>query len=236
VRSGQSFIGSVIYPSGRCRSGGACLQNDKESPPVKPGANTPAVDQWYAVYCQPLRERQAAVALEYRLGLATYLPEIRRRFRGQVQQAPLFPRYLFVRADLYAAAPSRINATPGVLRLVAFGETPQPIPAAAIEALCQQVEQLNAQGGLPEHGFHPGDPVLLASGPLQGLAALFVGPTTPSERVRVLVDFLGSLREVDVHVETLEKPNVPVVFRRERGTRGKGRRIKQHKLRMKNGE
>jgi transcription antitermination factor NusG len=96
-----------------------------------------------------------------------------------------------------------------------------------IEALRQQVDLLNAQGGLPEHSFRPGDPVLLTRGPLEGVAALFVGPTTPSERVRVLVQFLGSLREVDVDVETLELPGQHAEFKRERRTRGKGRRIRQ---------
>jgi transcriptional antiterminator RfaH len=190
--------------------------------------NRRAPEHWYVVHCQPLKERQAAAALEHNLGLATYLPEIRRRFRGQLQQAPLFPRYLFVRANLHTTAPSQINATPGVLRLVAFDETPQPVPAAVIGALYQRVCELNVQGGLLEHQFRPGDPVQLADGPLQGLEALFVGPTKPSERVRILVHFLGSLREVDVDVDVLAKPAPGLIFRRERRTRGKGRRIKQH--------
>jgi len=185
------------------------------------------LESWYVVHCQPLKERQADAALAHYLGLITYLPAIRRRFRGRVQQAPLFPRYLFVRANLQVVALSTINATPGVLRMVAFDARPQPVSAALIEALRQRVDLLNAQGGLPEHNFHPGEAVQLKDGPLQGLEAVFVGPMKPSERVQILIHFLGQLREVDVDVDMLERPSSMPTLKRERRTRGKGRRVKR---------
>ena len=182
-----------------------------------------ATRAWYAVHCQPLKERRAAAALHDLLGLTVYLPEVRRLFRGELQQAPFFPRYLFVRANLHEVSPSAINTTPGVVRLVTIGDTPQPIPARVIAAIQENLDRLDEQGGLPRHNYQPGDTVQLRSGPLRGMEAVFMGPMQPSERARVLVKFLGELREIDIDVGMLEdaKPEP----RRERRTRGKGRHI-----------
>jgi transcriptional antiterminator RfaH len=182
---------------------------------------------WYVVHCQPFKERQVAAALEDQLGLAVFLPEVRRRYRREVQPAPLFPRYLFVRANLQAIPLSRINTTPGVLRLVAFASVPQPVPASVVRAIRERVDDLNAQGGLLEHHFHPGETVRLAAGPLRGLEAIFKGPMHPSERVRVLIEFLGQLREAEVDVDLLERTSPSPAPKRERRTRGKGRGIKR---------
>jgi transcriptional antiterminator RfaH len=185
-----------------------------------------ALDQWYVVHCKPIKESYAAAMLQDWLGLYVYLPEVRRRFRGQIRQAPLFPRYLFVRANLQAIGVSSINATPGVLRLVTFGELPQPVPASVIETLRQRVDDFNARGGLAEHHFRTGAAVRLKDGPLRGLDAVFVGSVKPSERVRVLINFLGQLREAEVDVDTLEEVASDRAPKRERRTRGGGRRIK----------
>jgi transcriptional antiterminator RfaH len=176
------------------------------------------------VYCAPLGERWAAAALEERLGLAIYLPEIRRRSRGKIGPALLFPRYLFVRANLQKVAPRDINTMPGVIRLVTFGDVPMPIPETVIDALRERVDTLNTTGGL-EHRFQSGETVRLKEGPLLGLEAIFVGPLHPSDRVRVLIDFLGCLREVEVAVDTLERTPTIVPTKRERRTRGRGRPI-----------
>src|SRR6266487_4574967 len=109
--------------------------------------------QWYVVHCKRLNERQAATTLEKLLGLTTYLPEIQRRRRGQVQCSPFFPSYLFVWADLREVIMSHINAMPGVLRLISFGDLPQPVPISVVEEIRQRVDDLNAHGGLIPHNF-----------------------------------------------------------------------------------
>jgi transcription antitermination factor NusG len=185
-----------------------------------------AADQWYVIHCKRLREWRAAAALEERLGLATYLPEIQRRHRGQMQRFPFFPGYLFVWANLREVVLSHINAMPGVLRLVAIGELPQPVPMRVIEEIRQRVDDLNAHGGLIPHNFRPGDTLKLKDSPLQGLEAIFLGPMKPSERVRVLIDFLGHYREAEVDVDMLEHISTELTPKLERRTRGKGRRIK----------
>jgi transcriptional antiterminator RfaH len=183
--------------------------------------------QWYVVYCQPLKERQAARALTDVLELPVFLPEITRRFRGQVERTMFFPRYLFVRVNLQEVPLNRLNMMPGVQELLRFGGMLQPIPSNVVEAILQQLEHLNAEGGLPLHDFEPGESVRFKKGPLQGLDAIFVGSTRSCDRVRILIEFLGQLREVELGVEMLLGTHVGPTIRRSRRTRGKGRHIQQ---------
>jgi transcriptional antiterminator RfaH len=183
-------------------------------------------NQWYAVYTQLARERQAAAALEALLGLTAYLPEIRQHDGTTTRHIPYFARYFFVTADLQRVAPSAINATPGVGRLVMFDGVPLAIPAAVMTALRERVSAINARGGIPDHGFHPGDTVRIRSGPLRGLEAIFQGPMEPSRHARVLLDFLGSLRPTMIETARLERASSPPP-KIERRTRGRGRPIKR---------
>jgi transcriptional antiterminator RfaH len=181
--------------------------------------------QWYVAHCKHQKEQQAAVALEERLGLPVYLPVVGRYIRGQVRRAPFFPGYLFVQANLRVIALSRINSLPSVLRLVAFGDLPQPVPGAVVEEIRRRVAELNASNGTIGHGFQPGDTIVFKRGPFQGLEAIFLGPTAPRERVRVLIEFLGGLRPLEVRVEQLERGQAAP--RPPRRTRGKGRMIRR---------
>jgi len=181
---------------------------------------------WYAVHCQHSKEWQAEATITTLLSLPVYVPHVRLRLRGKIQRAPFFPGYLFVRADFQIVAPSKLNTMPGVLRLLVFDNQPRSIPAAVIEHIRAQVNEIDAHGGLVGHHFQPGDTVRLKAGPFRGLEAAFLGPMKPSERVRVLVDFLGSLREADVRVDDLESVRIaPLPARQERRSRGNGRPI-----------
>lgn len=184
---------------------------------------------WYAVYCNYRKERQASAAIEQLLELTTYVPELHRRIHGQTEYTPLFPCYIFVRAHPRQSALSRVVTVPGVLKLVAFDGQAQPIPDTVIYSLHEQVDELNAHGGMLDHGFRAGEQLQLRNGPLRGLSVVFQGPMTAQLRVRVLIDFLGSLREMEVDARSLERTNTsldraprPVSKRR---TRGGGRKV-----------
>lgn len=192
-------------------------------------APTPlAGSHWYVVHSKPKKEALAASALKVHLSVNVYLPEVRRRAAGEVQHSPFFPGYLFIHADLGQVKLSSINATPCVLRLLQFGDRPQPLPSQFVERLREQLDDINSNGGVLPHNFREGDSVRLTSGPFKDLEALFVGPMTPSARVKVLLHFLGRTNEIRVDVEALERAhnhNQPLQHLRERGTRGRGRKI-----------
>jgi transcriptional antiterminator RfaH len=184
-----------------------------------------SLSSWYVVHCQPRKEKHVADALRDSLGLLVYLPEADRHYHGQVERVPFFPRYLFVYADLQATSVSRVNATPGVVRILAFGGAPTVVPTSVIATIREQLSRLQAGGGLPRHPFHAGDAVRLKIGPLGGLEGVFVGPSQPRDRVRVLLEFLGRLTEIEVEPEVLEETRGPLPTRPERRTRGCGRPI-----------
>ena len=113
--------------------------------------------------------------------------------------------------------------------LLDFGNGPQAVPRLVINALKERLDSLNAEGGLPHHNFKLGETVWLKSGPFRGLHAVFLGPMTPSARVKVLLEFLGRPNEVKVDLEDLihshDSQDGPTP-KRQRGTRGGGRIIK----------
>ena len=162
---------------------------------------------WYLIHCQPRKERYAAQALEILMGLSTFLPEYKMRSRNRMRSVPFFPGYLFVQADLQQIPLSQINTTPGVNRLVAFGDDPQPVPPRVIEMISERLEQFDP---LKLSSFQPGDVVQVKQeGPLQNLEMLFVGPSAPGYRVTVLLRFLGRLKEVQLDIGLLEKVYSP---------------------------
>jgi transcriptional antiterminator RfaH len=176
---------------------------------------------WYVVYTKAQKELFVYSMLTDRQHLTAYLPEVLQKYRGKMQLRPLFPRYLFVQVDLDQHAASTIGHTPGVVRLVAFEGRPLPLRAGVIEAIRQEVERLNAAGGLTEQPFSEGDLVRLRSGPLAGMEAVFVKHLAPHDRAVVLLRFLGQENQVEVDLAELElKP------KRRRGTRGRGRKIR----------
>jgi len=186
---------------------------------------------WYAVHCQHAKEAQAAVAIETFLDINVYLPQVHQRVRGKSQAQPFFPGYLFVRADFQQVAPSKLNSMPGVIRLLTFDDQPRSIPTTMIDLIRTQVHQIDTHGSRLTHHFQPGDTVRLKAGPFRGLEAAFLGPMKPTERVRVLIDFLGSLREADVAVDDVERvQSAPLPARQERRSRGTGRPINRRAL------
>ncbi len=183
---------------------------------------------WYALYTQPHRELQVAHLL-FTKGVEVFLPMVPTRHRrlGKVDR-PLFPCYLFARLNLDMSGLSLVYWTPGLRRVVAFDQRPVPIPDEVIVRLQERVQAVQAAGGLPTHEFQPGDQVVITDGPLRGLEAVFHGPMRPSERVRVLIEFLGRLAEVEVPVESVERASAETRNRPPRRTRGRGRPIRPH--------
>jgi transcriptional antiterminator RfaH len=183
------------------------------------------MEAWYALYTKPRQETTVAEQLEER-GLQTFLPEYNERRRGKPPNARvLFPCYLFVRVDLEAAGLSVLRWTPGLRRIVSFGGAPAKMPDEAIALVGKRLAQVEARGGFLKPRFRPGERVRLREGPLAGLEAVFEGPVRPSERVRILISFLGEANRAVVPVDQLEA----VAPRKHppRRTRGRGRKIKR---------
>jgi transcriptional antiterminator RfaH len=159
---------------------------------------TPA-PQWLVVHTHPQAEERAAAHLE-RQGYCTYLPRyLKKRCharRTQMVPAPLFPRYLFVGADIELQRWRSIRSTVGVAKLMAWGEEPATVP----DGVVRELRAREADGFVVFHRVEmkPGTPIRLVNGAFASYLGLFEG-MRDSDRVSVLLDMLG--RRVRVVVD-----------------------------------
>jgi transcriptional antiterminator RfaH len=184
---------------------------------------------WYTLHSKPNAEYRVASVLQQR-GVQTYLPEIETpETSGRRKKKPFFPCYLFCKVDFEAVGLSNIQWTPGLRRIVAFGDEPVLVPDKVIELVRYKLDEIEVQTGLPEHPFKSGDTVRITEGPFRDMMAIFEGPTTPARRVQVLLDILGRASRVQLDVIDLEKVSAEAktqMPKRPRRTRGRGRQIK----------
>ena len=154
---------------------------------------------WYVIQTKPRSEDKAAVNLVDQ-GFETFLPKIaqRKKLRGKYQKViePLFRNYLFVKAELGADDIAPIRSTPGVAKMVRFGDILLPVPVEVIEFL------QNSQSSLIDIDsqvcqYKQGDRLEITDGPFAGLTAVFQRQNS-LERLLVLMDLLGKKATVQV--------------------------------------
>ena len=154
---------------------------------------------WYCLHTAPKQENKVARVLQRELGLEVFAPRIRfRRMRaGQPLWATeaLFPGYLFAQFE-YFERRRQINALPGVTSIVHFGERVSPIDDAVmadLRALVQDNETVEVTAD-PQ----PGSEVVITSGSLSGLRVLVTRVIPARQRIAILLELLGSQREVEI--------------------------------------
>ena len=169
-------------------------------------------DAWYAVYAKHQHEKSAADLLA-RKGFETLLPLYRsvRRWkdRDKSVMSPLFPSYLFVRADLSRRVD--ILRTPGVFWLVQSGGCACPVSDADIEAINKMVQSPALIA--PHPYLKSGERVRVRHGSLEGLEGILTRFKN-QYRVVVMVEPLRKAVAVEVDVSAIEPlpgndPNVP---------------------------
>ena len=136
-----------------------------QSSPAKDGRDKASSDgSWYCVYTRPKQETLAVANLEnqdYRCFLPTISKTIRHARRSTRVKAALFPRYLFLHADLGVQAWRPIRSTIGVTDLVLENDRPKPVPDGVVESLLAAV---NDQGCLDfRDGIQVGEKVRMLS-------------------------------------------------------------------------
>ena len=186
------------------------------------------MERWYTLHTKPNTEYQVATALQRR-GLEIYLPEIENPKTSQGRKGkPFFPCYLFLKIDFEIVGLSHVQWTPGLRRVLTFGDQPVPVSNKVIDFIQGKLGEIKANGGWPVHTFKSGDTVRITEGPFRDMLAIFEGPTTPGKRVQVLLTILGHTNRVQVKATDLEKvpPRTEAHAPKPRRTRGQGRRIK----------
>lgn len=159
--------------------------------------------RWFVVQTRPRKEVQAGINLENQ-GFQSFLPRISRTTRharrSRTVLAPLFPRYLFVSLDLGREQWRSVNGTFGVSRLVSHGAWPTPVPHGLVEELIVLTEEVGAID--LRNALTPGDRVRFLSGPFAEAIGRLVA-LDDAGRARVLLELLGSEREISVAAEVL---------------------------------
>jgi transcriptional antiterminator RfaH len=159
---------------------------------------------WHCIRTQPKSEHIAAAHLRLLGGVDVYCPRL--RFRRMTRRGPvwfaegLFPGYLFARFDR-AASQLDVAGARGVSSLVRFGGELATLPEEAITELRGQMgedECRTLDGELREGGE-----VTITAGVFTGLRTVVTELRPAGERVRVLMEFLGECREVEVEKSNL---------------------------------
>lgn len=154
---------------------------------------------WYVVHTK-VRQEQTACDNLARQGFTVYLPRIkvlkRIRNRQQVQQEPLFPRYLFLQpgSDAHSIAP--VRSTPGVATIVRFGQEPAVMRPQTLKSIRDFETRRNEAPEEDISPFQPGERVRVAAGPLIGMDGLI--SDVSHERVVVLMHLLGQDTKVSL--------------------------------------
>ncbi|MBN1668069.1 MAG: hypothetical protein JW862_13330 [Anaerolineales bacterium] len=158
---------------------------------------------WYALRCKPRKEDLVWQQVKAR-GHVCFYPRLRvNPVNPRAKKyKPYFPGYLFVEIDIEEVGQSAFQWMPHTLGLVNFGGEPAHVPENLIYALQRRVKEIAEAGGEVFDGLKKGDPVRIQAGPFEGYDAIFDARVPGKERVRVLLEFLGSRRVVPLELDT----------------------------------
>jgi len=156
-------------------------------------------EKWYCFTTQPKREHIAALNIKTRAGLQAFCPRIsyrKKTRRGVVKFVePLFPNYIFVYCNIQEHL-RHIMSMQGVKSVVKYGDRIPHLSPAFIRELDQYFEEDIKE--INEAELKPGESVILTEGPFSDLKAIVETYAPATDRIRVLLEFLG--RDVSVEV------------------------------------
>ncbi|MDE2407871.1 MAG: transcriptional activator RfaH [Xanthomonadaceae bacterium] len=157
----------------------------------------PETPRWYCVHTKPRAELQAIAHLQQQ-AFECFLPRLRRSTaragKRQTSIEPLFPRYLFLRANPHQQSLAAVRSTRGVLGLVRFANQPGEVPPALVEGLRRDAD---ADGVIQQIELtpQPGDAVTLLAGAFAGLRGVYA-ELQGQQRAIVLLQLLGGVQRV----------------------------------------
>lgn len=171
----------------------------------------PEAEAWYGLRTQQKSEHLAAAHLRMLDGVDVYCPPL--RFRRMTRRGPvwfteaLFPGYLFARFAPWESQRLVVSAR-GVTAIVRFGDELAAIPDASIADLHAHMGDEDCRTIDAE--VRDGDSVTVTDGVFKGLTTVVTQLLPAHERVRILVDFLGECREVEVRKDDLlpQRPHI----------------------------
>jgi transcription elongation factor/antiterminator RfaH len=158
---------------------------------------------WYATYTRSKHEQKVNDRLEKK-NIETFLPLIerwsRRKDRRKKILLPLFPGYLFIRAEMDARTHLEILKTDSVVRILCYDGKPAPIPDEQIDAI--QILIKNGMAVSPHPYLREGMKVRVVNGPLNGLEGILIKAKPNKHRLVLSVDLIQE--SVSVEIDELD--------------------------------
>jgi transcriptional antiterminator RfaH len=175
------------------------------------------VPEWFCVRCQTKREHIAAEKLREIEGIEVFCPRLRYRKatrRGKIWWIePMFPGYLLAKFH-FSEMERAVTFCHGVRGLVKFGSKVPAVPESFVEAIKHGI---HAREGAEDEelitlspAIELGDEVEIAHGPLQGMHGTVVTVASATERVKILLEFLGTPQAVEMDLFSLLLPRRPL--------------------------
>jgi transcription antitermination factor NusG len=164
---------------------------------------------WYAVYTKHQHEKSASNLLSKK-GFEVLLPlyNARRHWkdRAKIVSLPVFPCYLFLRADLDRRLD--VLRTPGVFWLVGNEGRACPIPESEIEAVRKITQNPLQIEPHPYPSLQDGDFVRIRNGALAGIQGILMHIKN-RYRVILSVSVLQKAVSVEVDISSVESVKSP---------------------------
>lgn len=153
--------------------------------------------EWFALRVRSNFETTTARLLE-NAGYEVLLPTYRtlRRWSDRVKQiqVPLFPGYVFCQMDINHRTP--VLRTPGIVRIIGFGDDSTPVPKHEIASVRAIVE--SRVFSKPWPFLAVGDRIIVERGPLAGTEGFLI---SAGEEYRLVVSITLLRRSMAVELE-----------------------------------
>jgi transcriptional antiterminator RfaH len=179
-------------------------------------SNSNPIPEWFCVRCQTKREHIAAGHLREIEGIEVFCPRLRYRKatrRGKIWWVePMFPGYVLAKFSM-AEMERAVTFCQGVRGLVKFGSKVPPIPESFVDAIKKEI--LSRKDATEDElvtlspTIELGDEVEVATGPFQGMQGTVVSVPSATERVKILLEFLGKPHAVDMDLFSILLPRRP---------------------------
>ena len=167
----------------------------------------PDAPLWYCLRTQPKHEHIAASQLRRSMGIEVFCPRVRMQKNTRTGLKwfveSLFPNYLFARFPLREHH-AQVRYSPGISGLVRFGDRFATVSDSAIAELVSFVGPDEVR--TVTYPLAAGDDVEIVAGPLQGQHGVVTALHSARERVRILLEFLGQTREIEVSLTSVFRP------------------------------
>ena len=165
---------------------------------------------WFAVYTKPRQESVALLNLE-RQSFECYLPMTEgsdqyRSARDTARHEPLFPRYLFLKADPQRQSLEVVRSTRGATGLVRAGIELIKIPESVIAGLKARMHPATGLIPLDSIALDSGDKVRVCDGPFASLEGVFKEHKGQTRSI-LLLDILGRQASVKIDPRLLQRVN-----------------------------